>query len=188
MQQNAAEGATMRSMFYIILASTAMAVTPSVAAAQNPHERSGFWFNGGLGYGSLGCNDCDGREGSLTGALALGGTISNRILLGVSSNGWTKDESGVAITAGTLTAFMRFYPSHSGGFFLAAGLGVGTIDVSIDGFGSDSESGAGAVLGLGYDIRVSRNISLTPFWNGVGISTSNSDANFGQIGLSITVH
>jgi hypothetical protein len=94
----------------------------------------------------------------------------------------------VRLSAGTLTAQVRFYPSSTAGFFLLGGLGVGQMDIQISGFGSASEMGMGAVLGLGYDIRIGRNVSLTPFWNGVALSNEDGDANFGQIGLSITTH
>ena len=94
-------------------------------------------------------------------------TVSRKVLLGVSSNAWTKSESGVTLTAGTLTAAIRFYPSATGGFFLTGGLGVGTLDLAITGLGSASETGFGALLGLGVDLRAGRNVSLTPFWNGL---------------------
>ena len=70
---------------------------------------------------------------------------------------------------------------------MALSFDVGAAGV-VDGFGSDSETGAGALLGLGYDIRVGWNVSLTPFWNGFATTTSNSDANVGQLGLSLTLH
>jgi hypothetical protein len=162
--------------------------TAGPLAAQRAQTRDGFWLSVGAGWGSLGCRECDGREGAFSGNIALGGTLSQRWLLGVSSNGWTKSESGATLTAATLTAAVRFYPSATGGFFLTGGLGIGTLDVAISGLGSDSEVGGGALLGLGYDIRIGRNLSLTPFWNGVGIDTGNADANFGQIGIGITVH
>lgn len=92
----------------------------------NRHTREGFWFNAGLGYGSLGCDGCGSREGGLS--------------------------------------------------------------VSIDGFGSESETGGGALLGLGYDIRVGQNVSLTPVWLGFAAQTSNSDANVGQLSLGVTIH
>lgn len=110
------------------------------------------------------------------------------MLLGAATNGWTKEEGGARLSAGTLTALLRFYPSETGGFFLQGGLGLASLEVSVAGFGSASETGAGAVLGIGYDIRVAPNLSLTPFWNGVGLSFSDGDANFGQLGLGITVH
>jgi len=178
----------MRKLIGSVSLIAALALVPAAAAGQRPHTRQGFWFNVGLGYGSLGCNDCDGREGGITGGLSLGGTLSPKVLLGVGTTGWTKSEGGATLTVGTLDARLRFYPSASGGFFLTGGLGVGTISVEVAGFGSESETGVGLVLGLGMDIRVGSNISLTPFWNGFAINTSNADANVGQLGLGLTVH
>jgi hypothetical protein len=109
-------------------------------------------------------------------------------VLGVGTNGWYKSENGVTLSAGTLTALIRFYPSATGGFFLLGGLGVGSIYAEIAGFGSDTDTGAGAVLGLGVDLRIGTNVSLTPFWNGFAVETPDGDSNVGQIGLSLTVH
>lgn len=173
-----------RSVTVLLLAG--LAALP--LAGQHPQTRSGIWFNAGMGYGSLGCDDCGSREGSWSGGLALGGTLSQKVLLGVGTNGWTKSEDGATLTVGTLTALIRFYPSRTGGFFLLGGLGLGTVHVSLDGFGSDSETGAGAVVGLGYDFRIGRNVSFTPFWNGFAVRTDNADANVGQIGIGLTVH
>ncbi|HLS48199.1 MAG TPA: outer membrane beta-barrel protein [Gemmatimonadales bacterium] len=163
-------------------------VSAAPAMAQHDQVREGFWFSGGLGYGSLGCENCGGREGGLSGGLTFGGTLSPKLLLAVGTTGWTRSEQGATLTVGTLDARLRFYPSEAGAFFLTGGLGLGTVHASIDGFGSDSETGVGAVLGLGYDFRVGRNLSLTPFWNGFAVSSTNTDANVGQLGLSITVH
>ena len=99
-----------------------------------------------------------------------------------------KDGDGFTITAGTLVVGARFYPSIDGGFFLLGGLGIGRLDIKIDGFGSAGETGSGAILGLGWDIRVAPNVSLTPFWNGIGIKVTDGDANFGQIGIGLTIH
>jgi hypothetical protein len=165
------------------------AFSPRAASAQgHPQTRQGFWFNGGLGYGSLGCQDCGSREGGLSGGIALGGTVSRKVLLGGGTNAWTKSENGATLTVGTVTALIRFYPSSTGGFFLLGGVGLGTVRAELAGFGSDSETGVGALVGLGYDIRVGQNVSLTPYWNGFAMSSSNTDANVGQIGLGITVH
>lgn len=159
-----------------------------IASAQHKQTRDGFWFNLGLGYGSLGCQNCGSREGSVSGGLALGGTLSQKVVIGAGTNGWTKSEGGATLTVSTLTALIRFYPSATGGFFLLGGLGVGQIHVSVSGLGSDSETGAAALLGLGYDVRVGNNVSITPFWNGFATNTTNSDANVGQIGVGVTIH
>ena len=162
---------------------------PGPQSAQgHPQTRQGFWFNGGLGYGSLGCQDCSGREGALSGGIAIGGTLSRKVLLGAGTNAWSKSQNGARLTVGTLTALIRFYPSSTGGFFLLGGLGVGSVHTEVSGLGSGNETGFGALAGLGYDFRVGQNVSLTPYWNGFAMSSSNTDANVGQLGLGITVH
>jgi hypothetical protein len=124
----------------------------------------------------------------LSGGLAIGGTLSQKLLLGAGTNAWSKSENGATLTVGTLTALARFYPSATGGFFLVGGLGIGSIHAEISDFGSDTETGLGALVGLGYDFRVGQNVSLTPYWNGFAMSTANADANVGQLGLGVTVH
>jgi hypothetical protein len=161
---------------------------PSVARAQNVQTREGFWFNFGFGAGSLGCSDCDGRENGLTGGLAFGGALGQQWLVGAFSNGWTKTVDDVTITAGTLVFGARFYPSPTSGFFIVGGIGMGSLEVDLGSFGSASEMGSGALLGLGWDVRLANTVSFTPFWNGAGISVSGGSANFGQIGIGITVH
>ena len=69
-----------------------------VAWAGHPQARQGFWIGLGGGYGSAGvsCDGCDGdREGAFAGSFKLGGTLSERVLLGVESNGWIKEQDGI---------------------------------------------------------------------------------------------
>jgi len=179
----------MKRLTISLLTVAAIAVTTSPAFAQgHSQSRQGFWFSGGLGYGSLGCGGCGSRTGGLSGGLAFGATISPKFLLGVGTTGWTKSEQGTTLTVGTLDARVRFYPSTTGGFYLTGGFGIGSVSAMVSGFGSGSEMGLGFVLGLGYDIRVGSNVSLTPFWHGYAVQSSDVDANVGQLGLSITVH
>lgn len=88
--------------------------------------------------------------------------------------------------AGTFDVRVRFYPVRTSGF-LNGGIGLGSISIG-SGHTTVKETGGGAVLGLGWDVRISRNVSLTPFLSGSGISTDSANVNFGQIGLGITVH
>jgi len=71
---------------------------------------------------------------------------------------------------------------------LTGGLGIGSIRADLGDFGSETEVGGGALLGLGYDIRIADNTSLTAYWNGFAARTGDADVNVGQIGLSITAH
>jgi hypothetical protein len=159
----------------------------TAAQAQQAPIRQGFWFSGGLGAGSLGSNGGTSRETGMSGDISLGGTLSPRWLLGVGSSGWSKSQQGARLTVATLDARVRFYPSATGGFFLTGGIGGASIRASAGGL-SATENGAGAVFGLGYDYRVAQNASITPYWNGFAMKSSNNDANVGQVGLAITLH
>lgn len=153
-----------------------------------PQERKGFWIGVGLGAGSLGCDGCTDRETGYSGHFSLGGTLNQRVQLGAMSNGWVKDENGVGLTVGTLSAIVKFYPNAQGGFYLLGGLGVSRVDLSIDGIGSDSDDGAAAVIGLGYDARVGRNFSLTPYLHAIGMNSEREKTNLMQVGLSLSWH
>ncbi|HEU4799029.1 MAG TPA: hypothetical protein VFS94_00230 [Gemmatimonadales bacterium] len=169
-------------------AALALALSATPALAQDMPARSGFWFSGGLGAGSLGCDGCDGRTTSFSGNLTFGGTLSDRVLLGVGTTGWTKSEDGASLTVGTLDARVRYYPMLRSGFFLTGGLGLGSVHASVDGLGSETDLGLGALLGVGYDWRVGANVSVTPYWNGYAVSVDAADMNVGQLGVAITVH
>jgi hypothetical protein len=167
----------------------ALLLAPTVDATAQGHaqEREGFWFNTGLGYGSLGLEGFPEREDGLSGNLALGGTLSPRFLLGAGTTGWTKEVDGIRITFGTLVLLGRFYPNVESGFFVNLGLGVGQVTLS-EGSTSISESGGGAVLGLGYDVRVGPNWSLTPFVNGIGFDIDELRADVFQFGIGVSFH
>ena len=153
------------------------------AQGPRPQAREGFWFSAGLGYGTLGCQDCFGREDGLSGGLSFGSVVNDRLLFGVGTTGFAKTVLGETFSVGTLDARVRFYPVRTSGFFLNGGIGLGSVS-----YAGDAEFGVGVMLGLGWDIRVGRNVSLTPFWNGFAMSNSNVDANVGQIGIGFTIH
>jgi hypothetical protein len=109
------------------------------------------------------------------------------MLLGVGTTGWYKNIDGLALTGGTFDARVRVYPVASSGFFLTAGGGLGSIAVT-DGFVSASETGVGVLFGLGWDVRIGRNVSLTPFYNGFAVGVESGTYFVDQFGLGVTVH
>lgn len=157
------------------------------ASAQQAQTRQGFWIGGGLGYGSLGlgCSGCVdvGREGGVSGYFKLGGTLRQNILLGIESNGWTKSEGGATLTMGNLSGAVYWYPMVASGLFVKAGVGYSLID---DGF--DNFSGLGLLGGAGYDIRVGRNLSITPVANWFRGGYDGFQANVLQLGMGVTSH
>ncbi len=141
-------------------------VTMPALSAQHPQTRDGFWIGFGFGYGSRHetCTGCgSANDGGVTGFLKLGGTLSKNVLLGGAVNAWTKSESGVTESLGNVTASVYYYPAPASGLFLTGGLGLSDYRLS-DG-GSITGAGWGFTAGTGYDIRVGRNVSLTPVVN-----------------------
>jgi hypothetical protein len=135
----------------------------SLASAQHPQTREGFWISFGFGYGSasLKCDRCaDTTVGGVTGFVRLGGMLNRHLLLGGEIDGWTHNYSPGTETLGSVTAALYYYPKPASGFFVKGGLGFSDYRFSYQ--GTVSGVGGGFVAGLGYDIRVGRMFSITP--------------------------
>jgi hypothetical protein len=167
-----------------VAAQTAAPAPAAAPAAANKQARQGVWGSIGFGYGTLGCDICSGeRESGLSGGLEIGGTINPHVLLGVGTVGFSKSLEGETLTAGTLEARMRLYPWADKGFHINVGAGFATL-----GFAGEHDNGFGITIGIGHDFRVGKNVSLTPFWNGTGMSLDGIGVNLGQVGLAVTIH
>jgi hypothetical protein len=152
-----------------------------------PHAREGFVFSAGLGYGTLGCDDCVDRWGGISGGLLFGWQAHPKVTVGVGTSGFAGDIEGIGVTTGTLDARFRFYFKNDGpaaGLHVNFGVGLGHLSLEDE----DTEWGLGLLIGVGWDIRVGRNVSLTPFWNGFAMANDLVDANVGQIGIGVTIH
>ena len=53
---------------------------------------------------------------------------------------------------------------------------------------TETETGGGILLGLGYDARIGRNLSLVPFLNLLGANFDGTRTDFVQLGLGLTFH
>lgn len=193
----------MRTARVLCSISVCLLVTASAARAQYAQRRDGFWLGFGLGYGTgdVTCDNCgEGpREGGVTAFLKLGGSPSRNVLIGGAINGWSRERGGTTETMGNVTASVYFYPSAASGLFLTGGLGFSNywVDTSPEVRGT----GWGFTGGIGYDIRVGRNVSLTPVVNflfgGVGdLELSGAGGTFAtgweqnviDFGLGVTFH
>jgi hypothetical protein len=159
----------------------------TTAFAQQAQTRQGFWIGGGLGYGSMGLS-CDGcadtdRVGAPSGYLKLGTTIRQNILLGVETNAWTKSELGVRLTMANISGAVYWYPMATNGMFVKAGAGYSALDA-----GGGGTNGFGVLGGVGYDIRMTPSLSITPVANWFRGGFDGGSANVLQIGLGVTSH
>jgi hypothetical protein len=177
------------------LVTVAGAVVAAIAiAAQDSHAqmnapvRDGFFIGLGLGGGSFGCSGCVDRQSGMSGHLKLGTALNSQWLAGVESSAWTKEEGGARLTHANLSAMAQFYPVATNGFFLRAGVGVSSLEASVPGFGSGRETGLGLTAGLGYDVRVGSNFSVSPYGTFGGGDHEGGSANTFQLGLGVTWH
>jgi outer membrane autotransporter protein len=118
-------------------------------------------------------------------------------------NLWMQEDNleGSALTLGSFMGTVTFYPGVSSGFFLKGGAGVALVDNDFK-VGTLSATlskyGWGALAGVGYDIRVGRNTSLTPCINFQygsvgdiafkGVTFGNWKHNVISLELGITFH
>jgi hypothetical protein len=181
-----------RTVVLCVAVTSVLAVVPSRGQAQDhPQTREGFFIGFGIGAGSFGCEPCGDRRSGVAGHLELGGTLRPNLLLGVETSGWTKEEGGARLTHTSLSAIVQFYPAAASGFFLKAGLGVSALETSAS---SDvysvttSEEGLGLTAGLGYDVRVASNVSISPYGMLAWGDFESGSANTGQLGVGVTWH
>ena len=172
-----------------VLLVLALAAPP--VAAQLAQTREGFWISGGPALGSLdlACDGCEtDRETGLTVLLAMGGTVSPHLLVGGELEGWGKEIGGVDLTVGHLSGVVYWYPRPSAGLFVKGGAGVAVYSVDAGPLGDEEDTGLGLHAGLGYDVRVGRNLSITPAVGVFWADLDGGDANVLHLGLSVTGH
>jgi len=186
-----------------VLAAAPLRAQPKGLVPVSANPREGFWIGFGLGGGSIGadCSSCDStREGGVTGFLRMGGTISRHLLLGGEVDGWVRSQNGANESMGFGSFVGSIYPSANGAFFVQLGIGgmTYTWDHGVDRLEATAPAGS---IGLGYDFRVGRMLSITPFvnalasspvsftFNGVKVPTGEDiKLNLVHVGLGLTWH
>ena len=170
-------------------------------AQSHPQTRDGFGISFGLGGGSAGisCEECPSeRETALSGYLRLGGYVSPTLFVGGETNGWTKSELGVDGQFGALSAVLQWYPQATNGLYLKGGAGFASTTLEDADFEIQS-NGFAVTAGAGFDWRLTRNFSLTPYVNYLhqlgaeadvnGVGTGfDLNSNIFQFGLGFTWH
>jgi len=177
-----------RTIGMALVMAAALIAAPQAADAQ---AREGFFIGVGVGGGSFGCAECGDRQSGLSGQLNLGTAVSQQLLLGITSGAWTKEEGGARLTHANVSAMAQFYPGAASGFFLKGGVGISTLTVGASAGGmslSATETGLGLMAGLGYDVRVGSNFSVSPFGTFGWGNFEGSSANNFQLGLGATWH
>ncbi len=145
--------------------------------------RGGLYFTGVFGAGREQCKysdvpcavlDANGnplpssgtwRDPITTPALALriGGTPNQSVRLGGEFMAWSGDNGPYTEHSTALLLDAQFYPAPRSGFYLKGGAGFGWDWTNFnDGTKSTTESGFEFNLGAGFDLALSKNVSLGP--------------------------
>lgn len=190
----------------LLAALTLAALDPGPAHAQGNQVRDGFWLMAGVAAASnrTDCTNCP-QEVRVSGGgfvVRAGGKASRYVMLGGEIYGFKESESGdVKTEVGGVLFIAQWYPWTKLGFWVRAGGGMSYADVRINTASSPEQvtkAGMALSLGLGWDLRVARKVSITPFaatyWNGLGAfdysggTLDNVLTTLWQAGVGVTFH
>jgi Outer membrane protein beta-barrel domain len=146
----------------LLVAGALPAVAQEGLQPRSAHQ--GFWVGFGLGGGSNLSDAASGARFGVGAHVRLGGTLSERLLLGGELIGWGRKISGSTITQSNAMVVALLYPSAAG-VFLKGGIGfAGWTQGATSGNTTTTTTAGGFGLGagLGYDVQVGSNLFLTP--------------------------
>ncbi len=169
-----------------------------VSDRRDDHRRDGFFAAIGLGGGSESFDANDGLgwsddKGGATGYIKIGGAVSNSLMLGGELNGWASryQRQGYDRSLASLMFIAQWYPARRSDFWLRGGAGWARDHLSIYGTSGDinsHENGTALAVGLGYDFRVGRKVSITPSLDFQGQRYDSHDERLISLGIGVTFH
>ncbi len=179
-----------------------------LVAVNGTPSRVGFFITGGLGdgldqYKDAGYPKYSDWLSSPAGVIRLGGAVNQNVRLGAEVFGWRHSyyDAGYGENLSeNFSAFlfeMQFYPAATSGFYLKGGIGVAHSGTTYELEGQSGGNGFAFSGGAGYDIPVSRSVSIAPmvdfyqshFSNGLDPSSDNGYSyteHVLNVGVSIT--
>lgn len=176
-----------------LLTAVALSSPAGTSAAQTTeaHSHQGFWIGFGFGGGVNLSERLDGKKlGGFGGYVRLGGTPSQKVLLGFEFVTWSAESDGTHFRRNA-SFVTQFYPSERGGAFLKGGVGFAEISYASTAgntITTTSVDGFGLTLGAGLDVRLGRNIYLVPDLNLLlQFFKSKNDPVLGQIPRTNTI-
>lgn len=161
----------------LVLAFAVLLGAPSAEAKMREAKHTGFYFSFGFGPGSLGLDfeDTDftfDREAGLSGDFRIGWALSQKLLLGLESNFWTKKVDDIGedgkVTFTNAAASLTYYFTDN--VFIKGGPAVGTVEVKAEDGDftiTGSKDGPGFTAGIGAEFRIANKFAIIPTaqWN-----------------------
>jgi len=141
---------------------------PGLLLAQEPPARRGLWIGLGFGGGQVerwSDQEPAARATTVTASLRLGVVVVPALRLGIEANGWLLEASDVwdpatGETVNETLVIAQFYPWPARNLYLKGGYGWASYNNNHpDAW--DSRAFGAISAGVGYDVRVARNVFLT---------------------------
>jgi len=151
------------------IAVLALALAPTVRAQRPaPAPRHGLWI--GLGFGGGQVRNWSDQEPAasktvVTASLRGGIVVVPALRLGLEVNGWGIESGDVwdpskGVTVNETLLIAQLYPWPAKHWYLKGGLGWGEFNTAHPG-DLDSRAFGAVILGVGYDVRLGRNVFVT---------------------------
>jgi hypothetical protein len=171
----------------------------SVTAMVSAQRRGGLRYTLGLapGWVHVGCTICGSkREPGVSAFLGLGGRTSRYLQLAGELAGWRASDANVTQSLLSVSAAGYWYPNLRRRFYLKGGAAL-VMHRASDGTDVVTASGLGPQMGIGYELPITGNWLLSPFFHyslGVllgdvkfngGQAASSAQVSFFQVGLSL---
>jgi len=163
----------------------------------NPNRRSGVWASLGAGAGVESFNAFDGFGWSngLWGGVVYGKaglTVGQNLTVGGEGQLWIHEFPDYRRTLGSIMIIGQLYPVARGGFFLKGGAGWTRDDLRLyytpQSPVQTEQNGWGWVAGVGYDVRIAKDVSITPSFDFVDHYYDITEERMVNMGLAITFH
>jgi hypothetical protein len=158
----------------------AVSLTCAVGPLSAQQQPGGIWITGGIGAGltRVHCEICQGdRKAGPSVQLGIGLRLNQELALGGEASGWRKKEEDITSSAGTLLAVIYWHPvPDKVRYFLKGGIGAvaykanANEDEDTDPFTFNT---FGVQLGVGYQFRLGRDFSLSPYFTFMGSLSSD---------------
>jgi len=198
------------SLAVFTLASGAVAALPAQGRDRGLIEmpsrglRSGLYITGGIGDGLDSYKYSDLSKytdwlSSPAAVLRIGGTPNQSVRVGGELFGWWNSAYDASLQENTTETFtaalldVQLYPARQSGFYVKGGVGIGRSGTSFEIEQSIGKNAFVYSVGAGYDIPLSRNVSIAPtidFYQGSfthrGVPTDSYIERVLNIGASLT--
>jgi hypothetical protein len=160
--------------------------------AQNDIIRKGFTFGGTVGYGSIGVNhDLNMHYSGKSFALGFQGgyAVTPKIILGLELNGWTIKpfdlyDPTVGESVSNTSIFLNVFPFNNIPFYFSGGAGKSYYRNNSP-LVNGQEAGTATFVGCGYELPLSRRLSIGPQFRHSRGSFSGGDYGVSEIALAI---